>query len=94
MVVDSTFLGTICLLGFVIVVGILIVVILINSKLNKLIQETSKVSTNKCITSLEMKNHVDIQKSASRIGIVFCRNCASQFMSDKDACPVCGEKRH
>jgi rubrerythrin len=27
------------------------------------------------------------------VGIVFCRNCASHFTSDKDACPICGARR-
>jgi rubrerythrin len=28
-----------------------------------------------------------------KIGIVFCRNCASQYTSDKEACPICGASR-
>jgi uncharacterized membrane protein YgaE (UPF0421/DUF939 family) len=45
------------------------------------------------VSTSEMDLLKSKRKSSQTIGIVFCRNCASQFTSDKNECPICGAKR-
>lgn len=62
-------------------------------KEEQLIQEKID-SLQKTVSLNEVKKQkVDEANSPAVVGIVFCRNCTSQFTSDKDSCPICGAKR-
>jgi rubrerythrin len=129
MIAYTVLSNLLLLIGVGSVVGILVVLIMINGKLNKLNQNVSEMNKNqsnvesvasyiskadkqvsslreeeliqakvKSLQEAEMKNKLEInnakeQKPKSVVGIVFCRNCASQYTSDKDSCPICGAKR-
>lgn len=131
-------LNSVFLIGVGIIIGILIIVIIMNGKLNRLDEKVTQINNNleninwnssqdfyinadktkasknkvksypNTINMMSYTSEVDAQiastseadflqpkrKLNQTIGIVFCRNCASQFTSDKDECPICGAKRH
>lgn len=55
-------------------------------------QNTDEMKQSVNQQSVKQQN-INQQSLPSVVGIVFCRNCASHFTSDKDACPICGAKR-
>lgn len=72
-----------------------------------IVKENKLTKENNTVNFMSYKNEGELQmafaseesqdqqkaKTNQTIGIVFCRNCASQFTSDKDACPICGARR-
>lgn len=128
-------LNSICLIGLGVMIGVLVITVIMNGKINKLNQEISHINHNlsnmgwnNCDDIFQIKEtekssfykiknysdaaniisyrrEIESQIAATKeadsplpkvksVGIVFCRNCASQFTSDISACPICGAKRH
>ncbi len=127
----SVLLNSIVLIVVGVISGILMIVMIMNGKINKLHEKVDQITdqlihinlncsegfykneketntSNNKVKIMSFRSEMDSQiaptretdliqpkvKTKQTIGIVFCRNCASQFTSDKDTCPTCGAKRH